>query len=146
MEASRGLVSAPKFLKKEEINDKIVIETTGRKVGKAKEIAFALDGSAALFVTSDSGSDVQIPMARIMGVGEYIVVRTADQVQRPAQAPAQRPAARPAMAAPQARPAVQAPVPPPPMAAAPAAMACRNCGAPLKPGAKFCTRCGTSTV
>ncbi|MDA4123157.1 MAG: zinc ribbon domain-containing protein [Thaumarchaeota archaeon] len=144
-------MSAPKFLKKEEINDKIVIETTGKKIGKGKEIAFALDGSAALFVTTDSGIDMQVPMARIMGVGEYIVVRPAEQVQRPAQAQAQRPAPRPAMAAaaPQARPAVQAPIPPPPMAAAaqaPAAMACRNCGAPLKPGAKFCTKCGTSTV
>src|SRR5205085_4581514 len=29
---------------------------------------------------------------------------------------------------------------------APAMTACRNCGAPLRPGATFCTRCGTPVV
>lgn len=127
-------MSSSKLFRKDEVDGKIVIEASGRALGKAKDVAFGLDGTVALIVLSDDSSEVQIPLDRVTGVAEYIVVKS------------DRPQAR-AMAAPASALAPPPPVPAAPQAAPPpAAMAgnhCRACGAALKPGAKFCTKCGT---
>jgi sporulation protein YlmC with PRC-barrel domain len=122
------------MFRKDEVDGKIVVEANGKAFGKAKDIAFGLDGTVALIVLTNDNSEVQVAMDRVMGVGDYIVIR--------------RDSPQPKVAPPQpAKKPVVAPAPVPVMASPPpAAMAggaCRSCGAPLKPGAKFCTKCGT---
>lgn len=124
-------MSAPKMFRKDEVAGKIVIEGSGKSLGKAKDIAFALDGSVALIVEGDDNQEIQVAMDRITGVADYIVVRR------------DRPAA-PATAQPPPTGGVNPAIPPPPMAAPGAStVACKACGAPLRAGAKFCTKCGT---
>jgi sporulation protein YlmC with PRC-barrel domain len=126
--------------RKEELDGKIVIEASGKALGKAKDIAFGLDGSIALIVAGNDNSEIQITMDRIAGVADYIVVRRLDAAPKKPQAAATVAAPAPAQAR-VVRPT--AAVAPAPVVAA--AMVCKNCGAPLKAGAKFCTKCGTPT-
>jgi len=134
------------MFRKEEVDGKIVVEASGKALGKAKDIAFGLDGSVALIVAGNDNSEIQITMDRVAGVADYIVVRRdrpvakveAQSKKAPALAPAARAPALAPAAAPVAR--VNPAVTPAPVAANPV---CRNCGAPLKVGAKFCTKCGT---
>ena len=111
------------MFRKEEVDGKIVVEASGKALGKAKDIAFGLDGTVALIVLTNDNAEVQVTMDRVMGVGDYIVIRS-DRPQQWVAPPS---------------PPVTAPPP------APMVSVCRNCGAPLKPGAKFCTKCGTPT-
>ena len=124
------MLSAPKLFRKDEVDGKVVVEISGKAFGKAKDVAFGLDGTVALIVLTNDNSEVQITMDRVMGVGDYIVIR------RDAPQPKPAPAVVPVMAAPS-----------PALPVAPVAMAnvCRSCGASLRPGAKFCTKCGTPT-
>lgn len=138
------------MFRKDEVAGKIVVEASGKSLGKAKDIAFGLDGSVALIVAGDDNSEVQISMDRVAGVADYIVVRREQAQQAPKKPPA--PAPTPA-AAPAPAPAPATAIPPPPAARTvpvtpapamqPASLTCKSCGAPLRAGAKFCTKCGT---
>jgi len=146
-------MSSPKFFGKEEVEGKTVIETNGNRLGKAKAVAFSLEGATVLFVEKDDGTENQIPMSKVMAIAEFIVVRTEGVTSEPRPPPAGRVAA-PASVTPPPAPttapaAPYSPVTPSqPQATAPApppmARVCRLCGDKLKPGAKFCTRCGAS--
>lgn len=126
------------MFRKDELAGKIVVESSGRSLGKAKDIAFGLDGSVALIVAADDGSEIQIGMDRIAGVAEYIVVR-----REQTGAPAAAPSSAPASPIPPPRPGSAIPLPAAPAQAAVGPSVCRNCGAQLRAGAKFCTKCGT---
>jgi len=119
-----------KLFRKEEVEGKVVIDSSGRSFGKAKDVAFGLDGMVALIVLKNDNSEVEVPLDHVTGVADYILIREGSE---PRPAP-------PSAAAPGA-------IPPPPayQPAPPAAVGsfCKGCGAPLKPGAKFCTKCGT---
>jgi sporulation protein YlmC with PRC-barrel domain len=138
------------MFRKDEVAGKVVVEASGKSLGKAKDIAFSLDGTVVLIVSANDNSEVEIPMDRIAGVAEYIVVRRPQQNEpggpAPKKAAAPAPAANPPMAAMSPPPAPR-PNPAIPPAAAPVPVAvsssvCKNCGAPLRAGAKFCTKCG----
>lgn len=134
------MLSAPKLFRKEEVDGKVVVEVSGKAFGKAKDVAFGLDGTVALIVLTNDNSEAQITMDRVMGVGDYIVIRRDAPQPKPAPAPVKRPAAAPAVV-----PVMAAPSPVPPAPAVAMANVCRSCGASLRPGAKFCTKCGTPT-
>jgi len=123
-------LSSPKLFRKDEVQGKIVIDSSGRALGKAKDVAFGLDGTVALIVLTDENSEVQISLDRITGVDEYIVVRGAT------------PPATLAMTATMPARATPISAQPPPAPVMVAANHCKNCGAIMKPGAKFCTKCG----
>jgi sporulation protein YlmC with PRC-barrel domain len=130
------------MFRKDEVDGKMVIEASGKALGKAKDIAFGLDGSVALIVVGNDNNEVQIAMDRVAGVADYIVVRRelkGDAALKKPQAVA--PVSAPGPAPPQLRmtPAPSA------VPSAAAGVACKNCGAPLRVGAKFCTKCGTPT-
>jgi sporulation protein YlmC with PRC-barrel domain len=116
------------MFRKDEVDGKVVIENSGNAIGKVKDIAFGLNGSVVLIVTGVDSKEVQISMDRIEGVGDYIVVRK-DNVQPVV------PTVSPSFV-------VNPTIPPPPTMTN---WTCRTCGAPLKTGAKFCTKCGTPT-
>ncbi len=142
------------MFRKDEVAGKIVVEASGKSLGKAKDIAFSLDGTVVLIVSGNDNSEVEIPMDRIAGVAEYIVVRRPQQTEPGASGPKKPAAAAPVPAPAAAPPATAIPVPPQPRAnpaippaASPVPVAvtsavCKNCGAPLRAGAKFCTKCG----
>jgi sporulation protein YlmC with PRC-barrel domain len=133
------------MFRKEEVDGKIVIEASGKALGKAKDIAFGLDGSVALIVTANDNSEIQITMDRILGMADYIVVRR-DRPEPKVEAPPKRvPAPVPAVPV-RAQARVNPGIPTAPMVVPVAASpVCKGCGAPLKVGAKFCTKCGTPT-
>jgi sporulation protein YlmC with PRC-barrel domain len=131
------------MFRKEEVDGKVVVEASGKSLGKAKDIAFGLDGSVALIVAGNDNAEIQITMDRITGVADYIAVRRNQpepRVEAPPKKVVSAPAPAPAPAPVRVNPAI-----PPPPAAAPIAAAnvCKGCGAPLRAGAKFCTKCGT---
>jgi sporulation protein YlmC with PRC-barrel domain len=132
------------MFRKDEVDGKIVVEASGKALGKAKDIAFGLDGSVALIVLGNDNAEIQITMDRITGVADYIVVRR-DRPEPKADVPQKRaPAPVAAAVAPvqaRANPGIPAAPVAVPVAAAPV---CKNCGAPLRVGAKFCTKCGTA--
>jgi sporulation protein YlmC with PRC-barrel domain/ribosomal protein L40E len=145
------------MFRKEEVDGKIVVEASGKALGKATDIAFGLDGSVALIVKGDDNSEVQVSMDRIVGVADYIVVRREQKSELPPEKTVASPAApppAPVSTPPPARVNPGIPVSSTPAlssagAVAPAATSssagrvCRGCGAPVRPGAKFCTKCGT---
>jgi len=135
-------MSAPKMFRKEEVDGKIVVEASGKALGKAKDIAFGLDGSVALIVAGNDNAEIQITMDRITGVADYIAVRR-DRPEQKMEAPPKKaavPVAAPAPAPARVYQPVQAAPIAAPVAASPV---CKGCGAPLRVGAKFCTKCGT---
>lgn len=123
-----------KFFRKDEVAGKIVVETSGKALGKTKDIAFGLDGTVAMIMLTNDNSEELITMDRVLGVGDYIVVKKAAPERNPSPAPVEGAASVP--------PAYAIPAPPP-VPAAPIASICRNCGSSLRLGAKFCTKCGT---
>ncbi len=134
-------MSSPKHFRKDEVDGKVVIETTGKAFGKAKDIAFGLDGTVALIVLTDDNTEVEVTMDKVMGVADYIVIRKDTPLPKaspppPSPSPVAVPAPAPVSIPP---PVMVAPPAPVPMAPS----VCRNCGAALKQGAKFCTRCGS---
>jgi len=132
-------MSSPKYFRNGELQGKTVIETNGNRLGKAKEVAFSLDGTSVLYVEKDDGSESEVRSSKLIAIGEFIVVKS-EGVQSPPIAPPPVIPQAP-VAAPWPQPA-QAPAP----VSTPPAMSCRNCGAPLKPGSRFCTKCGTSSL
>ena len=139
------------MFRKDEVAGKIVVEASGKSLGKAKDIAFSLDGTVVLIVSANDNSEVEIPMDRIAGVAEYIVVRRPQQSEpgaaapkKPVQAPAPManpsPSAIPVPQQPRTNPAIPPAASPVPVAVS--SSVCKNCGAPLRAGAKFCTKCG----
>jgi len=68
-------MSSSKPFRKEEIAGKIVIDSTGRNTGKVSDVTFTLDGKITLIVEKNDGGELQIPMARVMGVSDNVIVR-----------------------------------------------------------------------
>ena len=117
-----------KLFRSGEIQGKMVIDTAGNRLGKAKEVAFSLDGGTVLVIEKEDGSEAQVQTARLVAIGEFVVAKPG-QPEAPARG-----------VTPVSQQAPQTTTVPPP------AQLCRNCGSPLKPGARFCTRCGASAV
>ncbi len=129
-------MSSSKFFRKDEVAGKTVVETSGKALGKTKDIAFGLDGTVAMIMETNDNTEELITMDRVLGVGDYIVIKKAVPERSPSPAPVEGAASVPiayAIPAPSAVPV------------APAMSVCRNCGSSLRLGAKFCTKCGTPT-
>lgn len=65
-----------KSLRKEDVVGKTVIETSGLVKGKVKDVVFNLSGVVTLIVELADGKDVQIPLARVTGISDHVVVRS----------------------------------------------------------------------
>lgn len=61
--------------RKEDVVGKTVIETSGRVVGKVRDVLFDLNGTITFVVGGADGKDSQIPVARVTGISEHVIVR-----------------------------------------------------------------------
>jgi sporulation protein YlmC with PRC-barrel domain len=68
-------MSSAKAFRKEEITDKSVIDSSGKVAGKVKDITFTLDGVITLLIERPGGSEVEIPLNKVMGVSDHVIVR-----------------------------------------------------------------------
>ena len=62
--------------RKDDVVDKTVIETSGRVLGKVKDVTFDLSGSVTLFVEGTDGKDVTVPLGRVTGISQHVVVKS----------------------------------------------------------------------
>jgi len=68
-------MSSSKSFRKEEIAGKTVIDSSGRNTGKVKDLTFTLDGKITLIVEKTDGSEETIPLNRVLGVSDNVVVK-----------------------------------------------------------------------
>jgi sporulation protein YlmC with PRC-barrel domain len=61
--------------RKDDVVDKTVIETSGRVLGKVKDVTFDLGGAVTLFVEGADGKDLQVPLNRVTGISQHVVVK-----------------------------------------------------------------------
>lgn len=109
-------MSSAKAFRKEEIIDKSVIDSSGKVAGKVKDLMFTLDGNITLIIERPGGSEVQIPLSKVMGVSDHVIVREDAFVVKPMV-----------------------------MAAVPGnTVVCKNCGATAPVGTTWCPGCGRS--
>jgi len=124
---------AQKSFHKEELEGKTVIDSMGNVRGKIKDIIFSLDGSVALIIENMEGSEGRVPLSRVLGISDYVIMRTD--------------------ASPEASvPAVPTASGPPVAPAAPSysgfggPTACKFCGTPIPADSTYCPGCGRSKV
>jgi sporulation protein YlmC with PRC-barrel domain len=75
-------MSGPRFFRKDEVEGKSVIFSSGRIAGKVKDVVFGLDGTIVLVVENENDSEARVPMSMVMGVADYVVVN--DEIWIPA--------------------------------------------------------------
>lgn len=61
--------------RREDVVGKTVIETSGTVKGKVKDVMFDLEGGVTFLVQGADGRDSQIPLSKVTGVSEHVVVR-----------------------------------------------------------------------
>ncbi|MDV3244727.1 MAG: zinc-ribbon domain-containing protein [Nitrososphaerales archaeon] len=106
------------YVKREDVTGKKVITPDGNSLGVVKDLAFSTDGSVGLVVSKKDDSETVVPIRQTTAIGEFILLST-----KPAEKASPSPGPQPA-----------------PMSSSPTA--CPSCGKPVKPGAKFCGKCG----
>jgi len=112
-------MSSAKTFRKEEITEKSVIDSSGKVAGKVKDITFTLDGDITLIIERPGGSEVPIPLSKVMGVSDHVIVREDAFVVKPMVISA-----------------VAAP------AATGTMLVCKSCGSQAPIGTTWCPGCG----
>lgn len=121
-----------KSFHKEEVVGKTVVDSLGNVRGKIKDLVFSLDGNVALIIESVEGSEVRVPMARVTGISDYVVVRTdvaPEGGMAPTAAGAPGAPSYPSFANPTEAPS-----------------ACKFCGTTIPAGTTYCPGCGRSRI
>ncbi len=109
-----------RLFRKEEVEGKTVVYSSGWVAGKVKDVVFGLDGTLILVVQREDGKELRIPMNAVLGVADFVVAR--DQTAAPVSGGA------------------------PPSIEPGAITVCKFCGASIPPGTVYCTVCGKSQV
>jgi sporulation protein YlmC with PRC-barrel domain len=68
-------MSLSKAFRKEDITGKSVIYSSGKNTGQVKDLTFTLDGTITLIVERSDGGEIQIPLSKVLGVSDNVVVR-----------------------------------------------------------------------
>ncbi|MGA2198687.1 MAG: PRC-barrel domain-containing protein [Nitrososphaerales archaeon] len=68
-------MSSSKGFRKEDITGKTVIYSSGRTTGTVKDLTFTLDGMITLIVEKTDGGEVLIPLSKVMGVSDMVIVK-----------------------------------------------------------------------
>jgi len=106
------------YVRREDVIGKKAITPDGNVYGEVKDIAFSIDGDVGLVIATQSGSESIVPIKQASAIGEFVLLSSATP---------QR-----ATAAPQPERVVVQSAP----------TTCPSCGSTLRPGAKFCGKCG----
>jgi len=61
--------------RKEDVVGKTVIETSGVVKGKVRDVVFDLGGGVTFMVQGGDGKDSQIPLSKVTGISEHVVVK-----------------------------------------------------------------------
>jgi sporulation protein YlmC with PRC-barrel domain len=64
-----------RLFRKEELEGKTVVYSSGWVAGKVKDVVFGLDGTLILVVQKEDGKELRIPMNAILGAADYVVAR-----------------------------------------------------------------------
>ncbi len=108
-------MASAKSFRKEEIVDKAVIDSSGKIIGKVRDLTFTLDSSITLIVVKPDGGQLEVPLDKVMGVSDHVIIKEDAVTPKPV-----------------------------PVAAAPATVVCKACGAQAKAGTQWCPNCGRS--
>lgn len=65
-----------KSFRKEDVVGKTVIETSGVIKGRVKDVIFNLNSTITIIVEGADGKDAQIPLAKVTGISDHVVVRS----------------------------------------------------------------------
>jgi sporulation protein YlmC with PRC-barrel domain len=80
-------MSSSKAFRKEDITGKTVIYSSGRNTGTVKDLTFTLDGTITLLVEKNDGGEVQIPLSKVMGVADNVIVKDESAMRASGPAP-----------------------------------------------------------
>jgi sporulation protein YlmC with PRC-barrel domain len=116
------IVMSSRLFRKEELEGKTVVYSSGWVAGKVKDVVFGLDGTLILVVQKEDGKELRIPMSAILGAADYIVAK--DQASGAYAGAGGVPAGSEASTA----------------------TVCKFCGTTIPPGTVYCPGCGKSQV
>jgi len=120
-----------KFLSRDKIVGKQVIDSNGTILGTIKDIAFDLaGGKMSITVTDEKEKETEISSDDVSAVGDVVILKRPQKVEVKEASQKPPPTARPT---------------PPPSAKAPTTSTglCPNCGYQNEPNSRFCIKCGT---
>jgi sporulation protein YlmC with PRC-barrel domain len=121
-------MSSARQFRKEEIVGKTVIETNGRVNGKVKDLLFTLDGAITLVVDREDGSELQVPMNKVLGVSDHVIVKGGDTMIGSVSSASRQEVSQAVSLA----------------ASSSAGIVCKYCGQPMAAGTVWCPSCGRS--
>jgi len=75
-----------KQFRKEDIVGKSVIETSGSEKGKVKDLMFDLSGAITLIIEGADGTESRVPVSKVTGISDDVVVRSDQTGGAPASA------------------------------------------------------------
>ena len=130
-----GPLMAPKSFHKEELVGKTVIDSLGNVRGKIKDMIFSLDGNVALIIENLEGGEARVPLNKVLGISDYVVMKTDAAPAEISMSPAPGTAVPYMPAAPAG-----------PYAVAGVATACKFCGASIPADTTYCPSCGRSKI
>ena len=64
-----------RLFRKEEVEGKTVVYSSGWVAGKVKDVVFGLDGTLILVVQKEDSKEIRIPVSAILGVADYVIAR-----------------------------------------------------------------------
>ena len=73
-----------KTFRKEDVTGKTVIETSGSVRGKVEDVVFDLGGGITFIVLADDGKKTEVPVTRVTGISDHVIVRSDAEVASPA--------------------------------------------------------------
>jgi len=69
-------MSSLRLFHKEDVVGKTVIDSTGLTAGKIKDVMFNLNGVVILVVEKKDGTEMQVPLSKVVGLSEFVVTRS----------------------------------------------------------------------
>ena len=69
-------MSSLRLFHKEDVVGKTVIDSAGLTVGKVKDVMFNLNSVVILVVEKKDGTEMQVPLSKIVGLSEFVVTRS----------------------------------------------------------------------
>lgn len=69
-------MSSSRLFHKEDVVGKTVIDSTGQTTGMVKDVMFNLNSVVILVVEKKDGTEMQVPLSKVVGLSEFVVTRS----------------------------------------------------------------------